>query len=160
MIFLYFFCFLHYILNSNIFFFSSRRRHTRSTRDWSSDVCSSDLGIGSAMLGELERRLVAAGVHRIQCLLAGEAESGALALEHAGYTARPGVVFYERLEPVRPGSAGVLGQLGGRMVRAGAWDQLGGMVKEKELIERRVILPLAQPQLAGRLGLVPPRAIV
>src|SRR5207247_5936725 len=24
-------------------FFSSRRRHTRSTRDWSSDVCSSDL---------------------------------------------------------------------------------------------------------------------
>src|SRR5207249_5339853 len=27
------------------FFFSSRRRHTRSKRDWSSDVCSSDLGI-------------------------------------------------------------------------------------------------------------------
>src|SRR5438105_8231660 len=27
----------------NAFFFSSRRRHTRSTRDWSSDVCSSDL---------------------------------------------------------------------------------------------------------------------
>src|SRR6266576_5319958 len=26
------------------FFFSSRRRHTRSLRDWSSDVCSSDLG--------------------------------------------------------------------------------------------------------------------
>src|SRR5207247_3473536 len=25
------------------FVFSSRRRHTRSTRDWSSDVCSSDL---------------------------------------------------------------------------------------------------------------------
>src|SRR5204863_3435819 len=28
-----------------IFFFSSRRRHTRSLRDWSSDVCSSDLPI-------------------------------------------------------------------------------------------------------------------
>src|SRR5690554_2566550 len=26
-----------------IFFFSSRRRHTRCGRDWSSDVCSSDL---------------------------------------------------------------------------------------------------------------------
>src|SRR5690606_40152819 len=25
-------------------FFSSRRRHTRFSRDWSSDVCSSDLG--------------------------------------------------------------------------------------------------------------------
>src|SRR4051794_41913880 len=28
---------------SFIFFFSSRRRHTRWTGDWSSDVCSSDL---------------------------------------------------------------------------------------------------------------------
>src|SRR5699024_11656537 len=27
----------------HLFFFSSRRRHTRSKRDWSSDVCSSDL---------------------------------------------------------------------------------------------------------------------
>src|SRR6266496_2011164 len=31
---------LHYYF---FFFFSSRRRHTRSLRDWSSDVCSSDL---------------------------------------------------------------------------------------------------------------------
>src|SRR6266536_6656653 len=29
--------------HSKFFFFSSRRRPTRSTRDWSSDVCSSDL---------------------------------------------------------------------------------------------------------------------
>src|SRR5690349_25159273 len=28
---------------TSMFFFSSRRRHTRSLRDWSSDVCSSDL---------------------------------------------------------------------------------------------------------------------
>src|SRR5699024_11589092 len=28
-----------------LFFFSSRRRHTRSKRDWSSDVCSSDLTV-------------------------------------------------------------------------------------------------------------------
>src|SRR2546421_5646175 len=32
------------------FFFSSRRRHTRSDRDWSSDVCSSDLLPSSAFL--------------------------------------------------------------------------------------------------------------
>src|SRR5207247_4114826 len=31
------------------FFFSSRRRHTRSTRDWSSDVCSSDLGVAERL---------------------------------------------------------------------------------------------------------------
>src|SRR2546421_9582568 len=37
---------------SHSFFFSSRRRHTRSDRDWSSDVCSSDLitcGFGSVI---------------------------------------------------------------------------------------------------------------
>src|SRR5690625_3994889 len=30
-------------MTSRVFFFSSRRRHTRWPRDWSSDVCSSDL---------------------------------------------------------------------------------------------------------------------
>src|SRR2546429_836040 len=30
---------------SVFFFFSSRRRHTRCSRDWSSDVCSSDLAL-------------------------------------------------------------------------------------------------------------------
>src|SRR5207247_4115749 len=39
------------------FFFSSRRRHTRSTRDWSSDVCSSDLLAGlSPRLARENRR--------------------------------------------------------------------------------------------------------
>src|SRR5256886_7320067 len=32
------------ILKTRMFFFSSRRRHTRFDCDWSSDVCSSDLG--------------------------------------------------------------------------------------------------------------------
>src|SRR5204863_3468221 len=36
--FVFFFFFIFFF-----FFFSSRRRHTRSLRDWSSDVCSSDL---------------------------------------------------------------------------------------------------------------------
>src|SRR5690606_39604831 len=48
---------------SFFFFFSSRRRHTRFSRDWSSDVCSSDLashyfgdpaGIIRARIGDLE----------------------------------------------------------------------------------------------------------
>src|SRR5690606_40028590 len=33
----------HLWLLKLVFFFSSRRRHTRFSRDWSSDVCSSDL---------------------------------------------------------------------------------------------------------------------
>src|SRR5216684_8213037 len=38
------------------FFFSSRRRHTRCSRDWSSDVCSSDLG--SPELIQIARRVI------------------------------------------------------------------------------------------------------
>ena len=37
-----------------VFFFSSRRRHTRLVSDWSSDVCSSDLSISQFFLGDSE----------------------------------------------------------------------------------------------------------
>src|SRR6266498_4698622 len=42
------------------FFFSSRRRHTRCGRDWSSDVCSSDLSPDSVRL--VVQRVSRAGV--------------------------------------------------------------------------------------------------
>src|SRR2546430_11369460 len=38
------------------FFFSSRRRHTRFDCDWSSDVCSSDLGVADVQLLDLHVR--------------------------------------------------------------------------------------------------------
>src|SRR3712207_4025367 len=49
-----------------VFFFSSRRRHTRYWRDWSSDVCSSDLGKLAKFLKKQNERvlLVAADVYR------------------------------------------------------------------------------------------------
>src|SRR3712207_7352378 len=44
---------------AGLFFFSSRRRHTRYWRDWSSDVCSSDLTPSSLYgLGRYEQRAV------------------------------------------------------------------------------------------------------
>src|SRR2546430_4029504 len=45
------------VAGTNLFFFSSRRRHTRFDCDWSSDVCSSDLEVlpfaGRALLEAL-----------------------------------------------------------------------------------------------------------
>src|ERR1039457_4268501 len=38
-----------------LFFFSSRRRHTRLQGDWSSDVCSSDLLFGGALFWAKEQ---------------------------------------------------------------------------------------------------------
>src|SRR5260221_12232640 len=43
------------------FFFSSRRRHTRSLCDWSSDVCSSDLQVYPVKAGDLILVHAAAG---------------------------------------------------------------------------------------------------
>src|SRR2546428_13986008 len=47
--------------NLSLFFFSSRRRHTRSDRDWSSDVCSSDLGDPAVKVVPASTNLRAAG---------------------------------------------------------------------------------------------------
>src|SRR5437868_14468179 len=44
------------------FFFSSRRRHTRSKRDWSSDVCSSDLVHAAHQRGVIHRDLKPANI--------------------------------------------------------------------------------------------------
>src|SRR5207245_3594218 len=58
------------------FFFSSRRRHTRCYRDWSSDVCSSDLNAQEIMAngapdestakGKIQKALLAAWVELLE----------------------------------------------------------------------------------------------
>src|SRR5215813_2440196 len=44
-------------MHGKFFFFSSRRRHTRCGRDWSSDVCSSDLRLAQKVDLELLARV-------------------------------------------------------------------------------------------------------
>src|SRR5256885_2453770 len=61
------------------FFFSSRRRHTRLQGDWSSDVCSSDLGI----LVIVDEKLVAEFVARVTEPLDGLALKQRLAVAEA-----------------------------------------------------------------------------
>src|SRR5256884_9494911 len=59
------------------FFFSSRRRHTRCSRDWSSDVCSSDLAPAAAGLTRRaallleDRATISLGVARNQLVIEG-----------------------------------------------------------------------------------------
>src|SRR5690242_21169134 len=59
-------------MKSFMFFFSSRRRHTRLTCDWSSDVCSSDLDrvvvqqAGDATEADQAKRAVGYGTGRKQ----------------------------------------------------------------------------------------------
>src|SRR3712207_8416481 len=46
----------------SFFFFSSRRRHTRYWRDWSSDVCSSDLRLAAFALAAVLALVVGIGL--------------------------------------------------------------------------------------------------
>ncbi|MEU1465411.1 GNAT family N-acetyltransferase [Streptomyces sp. NPDC005727] len=116
-------------------------------------------GIGSALVAELERRLRAAGVRHISALLPAHA-AGTKALANSGYQSRDDLTYYEKLEPPGAADADVLAALGGRMLPEGLWDAMAGMEREKQVIERRVVLPLTEPVLADRYGVVPPKAVM
>src|SRR6266436_1436421 len=49
-----------------LFFFSSRRRHTRCSRDWSSDVCSSDLQDRDPQFGYIRLRSTPESVSEVK----------------------------------------------------------------------------------------------
>src|SRR6266446_10985013 len=105
--------------NRVIFFFSSRRRHTRLQGDWSSDVCSSDLETADQ-----------------RCLVAGHS-GNRLALAHDAEAAHPVSVEASAREgpaPVDPPTAlgllrrpGGLGYAGNQHVRAGAVGLIVGL---------------------------------
>ncbi|AJC60921.1 ATPase central domain-containing protein [Streptomyces sp. 769] len=115
-------------------------------------------GLASALLVELERRLVAARVSRIAYVLPEEDLLGE-GLLNAGYTRQPAVAYFEKVEPHHGPAASLLDDLGGRFLPSDLWAKVAGMEAEKDLIERRVVLPLAEPERAARHGVRPPRAI-
>lgn len=115
-------------------------------------------GLASALLVELERRLVAARVGRIAYVLPEEDLLGE-GLLNAGYTRQPAVAYFEKVEPLHGPAANLLEDLGGRFLPSDLWAKVAGMEAEKDLIERRVVLPLAEPERAARYGVRPPRAI-
>ncbi len=116
-------------------------------------------GLGSALLRALEERLLRMGVRRIAALLP-VGEFGHEALLHQGYELTPGVEYFEKREALRPADLDTLGVLGGRLIDEESWDDLAGMNDTKTLIERRIVLPLAEPEIAARHGVAPPKAVV
>src|SRR5690606_40522634 len=63
-----FFLLVQEFLERKLFFFSSRRRHTRFSRDWSSDVCSSDLDAPSGHVRFLQSPVLASLSGLAPCL--------------------------------------------------------------------------------------------
>ena len=118
-----------------------------------------DRGVGSALLADLERRLRSQGVRRISAVLP-ESATGTTALQNSGYTRRDGLVYYEMIEHLGPDQANLLDELGGLMLPPGLWGDLAGMEHEKQIIERRIVDPLAHPDVAERYGVRPPKAVI
>lgn len=116
-------------------------------------------GIGSALLTELEKKLRGLGVHRIASLVP-EGAAGCKAMVNSGYRPRTDLTYFEKVEHLDPADVGVLEDLGGRLLPTGQWDALAGMTREKDVIERRVVLPIAHPDQAERHGVLPPKAAV
>src|SRR6266566_7420930 len=86
-------------VNSYVFFFSSRRRHTRLQGDWSSDVCSSDLASCCA-----PRQRGPYGLRREHRRLRQRLQT------HVALGHRPIVVLLEQQRPDQPHDAGLIGE--------------------------------------------------
>jgi transitional endoplasmic reticulum ATPase len=99
------------------------------------------------------------GAHAIRSLVAsdGRLHRG---LQQKGYETVQGAVCVRREISSTVSAPQVLTELGGVTIDPGLWDRLKGMDEPKDIIERRVILPLAEPELAERHGVERPRAIV
>lgn len=118
-----------------------------------------DRGVGSALIADLERRLRSMGVRRISALLPDRA-TGTAALRNSGYRAVTGLTYFEKVEHPGAADSGLLAALGGRLLPRGLWDAMAGMEPEKDVIERRIVSPIAHPEPAARHGVAPPKAVI
>jgi hypothetical protein len=111
------------------------------------------------LLDDLEARLAERGARRLAAL-GSEADPAWEHLERRGYRAAKDLAYLEREVPSTMPFPSSLADLGARLIGPGLWDHLKGMEEAKEIIERRVILPLVEPGLAARHAVAPPKAIV
>ena len=120
---------------------------------WIWRIAGRDSEVELQLLDALETALASAGARLLAAFTTDET-----ALADHGFRAT-GAAVYER-EVAEVGAPAVLRELGGRLIPSGLWDELRGMDEAKEIIERRVILPLAELELAARHAVEPPKAIV
>ena len=106
----------------------------------------------------LLQRLSQRGARKIFAL-GGSGDQLNQSLTAAGFTPSPSTIV-ERDVAGGVVAPSVLNELGGRMIDPGLWDELKGIDEAKQIIERRVILPLANPEQAARHAVAPPRAVV
>jgi transitional endoplasmic reticulum ATPase len=116
-------------------------------------------GIGSALLATLEGRLAPLGLTKLSILVP-DSQDEVGVLNRAGFVDRNHLSYFERQIPISEKERAILADLGGRLQPGDLWSEIAGMQAEKELLERRLVLPLSDPELANKFGVRPPRSIV
>jgi len=115
--------------------------------------------LAAGLLEALQRRLAPIGLGKLSALVPDQRAVLPLLTDN-GFRVRQQLRYLERALPVDRRELEMLRQAGGRMLPAGLWDRLAGMHAEKALIDERLIAPLADPDLAARYGVVPPRTVM
>ncbi len=115
--------------------------------------------VAERLMETLELQLAERGARRLQAIVSGE-EPAREQLEHRDFRPIDRVLYMERLITPTVAVPSGLAEVFGRMIQPGLWDEMKGLDEAKEIIERRVILPLAEPELATRHAVAPPKAIV
>ena len=116
-------------------------------------------GIGAALLAALEKKMAPHGLVKLSALMPA-AETRVDAFKSQGFELRQHLRYFERRIPVQRQELDSLAELGGRILPRDLWESVAGMRREKQILEQRLVLPLAEPDLAEQFGVVPPRAVV
>ena len=116
-------------------------------------------GIGSALLRQLDQEVIHRGSSRLLAVVqAGQV--GEDAFVNQGFTRLEGLHLYARDVSMVPEELAIVERFGGTVPPDGLWESMKGFSAAKELLDRRVVAPLAHTELADRLGLQPPSAVL
>lgn len=115
-------------------------------------------GIGGRLLADLEIDMAKSGITKLSMLVAESGHTGVL--EKVGFENLKHLKYFEREVSVSERERELLQNLGGRVLARDLWGKIAGMQNEKELLERRLVLPLSDSTLAEEFGVEPPKAIV
>lgn len=115
--------------------------------------------VQAELLDALERHLMPLGLSKLS-MIAPERSAAFAGLENNGFQLRSPLRYLERQMPVQRRELDILKSVGGRILPRHLWDLVSGMQDEKDMLEDRLVVPLAEQGLADHFGVVPPRAVM
>jgi GNAT superfamily N-acetyltransferase len=116
-------------------------------------------GIGSALLRQLDQEIIHRGALRLLAFVQ-PGQVGELAFSNQGFTHLDGIHLYLRDASMVPEELAIVERFGGQVLPDDLWGSLKGFSSAKDILDRRVVVPLAHTDLADQLGLIPPAAVM